>query len=67
MDQLPRQISEDCYLVKQDFRYMKPKQYRIEFAEVAVFATGCLTCGNENASLEYYGERYCCVVCQKSL
>ena len=57
----------DVYLVKQEFQYARPKKYRIEFARPAVFASGCLTCGHENAKVEFYGERYCCTQCQKTL
>lgn len=53
----------DVYLVKQEFQYCKPRKYRIEFARPAVFIQGCLTCGNENAKVEFYGERYCCSQC----
>ena len=67
IEQAPMKIGEDCYLVKQEFRYVHPLEYRIQFAETAVFASGCLTCGNENACVENYGERYCCQSCQKSL
>ena len=54
-------------MVQQNFFYQKPKEYSIDFARPAVFKTGCLTCGSENAVVENYGERYCCQACQKSL
>ena len=53
--------------MKKDFYYEKPTKYNIEFAAPAVYASGCLTCGIENAVVENYGERYCCSTCQKTL
>ena len=66
-DQLPIPIDDDYYLVKQVFQYERPRGYHIEFAKPAIYSTGCLTCGSENAIVEFYGERYCCATCQKSL
>ena len=64
-EQIPVKVggTDDCYLVKQEFQYDRPKKYRIEFTRPAVFNTGCLTCGHENAKVEFYGERYCCNNC----
>lgn len=58
-----RKFSRDFYLVKQEFRYQRPRKFRIEFAKPALFAQGCLTCGMENMIVENYGERYCCTNC----
>ena len=67
LDQVPFEKADDCYLVRKDFFYQRPREYSIKFAKPAIFDTGCLTCGNENAAVENYGERYCCSTCQKSL
>jgi len=68
VEDLPiKALGDNFYLVKTNFHYTKPKKYRIEFARPAVFINGCLTCGNEHAKVENYGERYCCTTCQKSL
>ena len=50
-------------MLKKEFTYKEPTYYRVKFAKPALFKTGCLTCGRENASVQYYGERYCCISC----
>ena len=65
--EVPKEVGDNVYLVKNQFHYERPKRYRIEFAKPAVFINGCLTCGNEHVKVENYGERHCCTTCQKSL
>ena len=50
-------------MLKKEFTYKEPTYYRVKFAKPALYRTGCLTCGRENASVQYYGERYCCISC----
>ena len=52
-------------LLKKEFVYKDPSFYRIKFATPALHKHGCLTCGRENASVQYYGERYVCQACQQ--
>ena len=62
-----KRAGDNCFLVKQEFTYNPPQKYRFEFAELALFRSGCITCGNENNVVENYGERHCCKTCLNML
>lgn len=62
-----RRARDKTYLVKQEFVYSRPQKYRFEFQTPALFKKGCLTCGNEHAMVENYGDRHCCKTCQLML
>ena len=67
LDSMPIKVGEDEYMVHQNFHYIRPRRYKIEFARPAIFDKGCLTCGHENVKVENYGERHCCNTCLNSL
>ena len=56
-----KETSTKHLVLKKEFIYKEPQYYRVKYTKPALYRSGCLTCGRENASVQYYGERYCCV------
>ena len=43
------------------------KYFKIKFKHAALFPKGCLTCGRDNVTVQYYLDRYVCNLCLKYL
>jgi len=46
------------------FSYRKRPVHQKEVKPPALYPTGCLTCGQKNAEVAYYGERHICYKCK---